>query len=85
MTNKNYTIPDLEIIKDKKPPQPLNSNQGFYKKFFNSMDIGDWCVVKTEDVTRVRQQANTHLRGKYSMYKHPKEEEAGTYILAIVK
>ena len=80
----DYTAPDLKIIKNKKAPPPITiGSEGFYKKFFNSMGIGDWCVVTKPDVTRVRQQAATRLKGRYSMYKHPKQK--GSYILKIVK
>ena len=67
-------------------PAPLrksNNCNGKWKSFLSNMEVGDWFALPKKDYCKVQAAANAYLKGRYSLYKHPDQED--TYVLCIRK
>ena len=67
---------NIQAIKIKKTKAPEmkshNRNKGSaYRDLFNSMQAGHWFTINSKDHDRLQAAAQAHVKGRYSLYKHP--------------
>ena len=70
----------IKVERTASAPRPSNTRtrRSKWRVLLHSLKVGDWFVVDKKYRARVRNAGQLYLRGKYSMYMHPKSE--GQYI-----
>ena len=73
------------VIKSTPAPRRVTTNphESGYKSLFASMKKGSWFVVEESDKLRFNAAGNKHLKGRYSLYRHPTLKNK--YVFQLVK
>jgi len=82
MKYRTMETDSIKIERNKTAPSPAKrrGRKGKWNPLFASMRVGDWFVVDKINRSRVSQNASLYLKGKYSMYKHPENEEQYIFV-----
>ena len=73
---------DIKIIKDKSPPERTTQPNSHWRKFFQTLEVGDWFEIPTKQQASIRVAAVTYGLGRrYTCYKHPVKENTHVFLL----
>ena len=77
-----FTPSIISATKKKRPPR-ITTPQSQWRSMMEAMAPGDWFLVPDRFRSRVTNAAGQYLKGRYTMYKHHKEEN--TFVFARTK
>ena len=67
----------IKIQRTQTAPRPAKPRGRIskWKALFGSMKVGDWFVVDKQYHSRLCNAGQLYLKGKYSLYKHPEQND----------
>ena len=70
-------ITSIKIQRTQTAPRPSHrsARTSQWRALFNTMKVGDWFVVDKQYHSRLCNAGQLYLKGKYSLYKHPEQND----------
>lgn len=72
----------IKVERNKTAPRRMfsHSSTSNWKTLFASMKAGDWFVIDQKYRGRLGAAGNSYLKGKYTLYKHPEQNEKYVFL-----
>ena len=73
---------NIKVIKGGSAPERITQPNSKWRKFFQSLEVGDWFEIPTKQQGVLRSGAiNYGLSHRYTCYKHPTKENTHVFLL----